>query len=96
LGTLVKVTWVVWPQWLSESPEISLIETPSIPTQLIQQPGSGENRIVGKAAIGFAILGEAVFPTATNTLEQNYIAASALPLTQPVIRGHVETAVKAD
>lgn len=72
---------------MSETPELRTVKPPPIPAKLMQQPGSGLDRVVGKATVGFAMAGVLVFPATADALVQDDVHATSLSQSVPTLHG---------
>lgn len=72
---------------MSETPELRTVKPPPIPAKLMEQPGSGLDRFVSKAPVGFTIAGVLVFPATTDALVKNDVHASPLSRSVPTLHG---------
>ena len=72
---------------MSETPELRTVNPPLIPAKLMQQPGSGLDRVISKTPVGFTMAGVLVFPATANALKQDDVHATSLSQSVPALHG---------
>ena len=72
---------------MSKTPELRTLNPPLIPAKLMQQPGSGLDRVISKTPVGFTMAGVLVFPATTDALVQNDIHTNSIFQSVPTLHG---------